>query len=117
MCQHTATVGPVGSTAAEASSRRAAHNPAYREQWEANAAARDIAWQIVKYRLDHNLTQQELAARVGTSHSQISRIESGRHRMSLDTLRRIGDAFGLKLVITFAPKSESRPREEHFITV
>jgi transcriptional regulator with XRE-family HTH domain len=54
--------------------------------------------------MDHDLTQEQLAARVGTSHSQISRIESGRHRPNITTLRRIGDALGLRLVITFEPK-------------
>lgn len=117
MRQQRENMSPVGSTAVEASGRRAARSAAYQEQWEANATARDIAWQIVKYRMEHNLTQQELAARVGTSHSQISRVESGRHQMNIDTLRRIGDALGLRLVITFEPRSEPQPSAEQRITV
>jgi transcriptional regulator with XRE-family HTH domain len=35
------------------------------------------------------LSQQELADIVQTSNTQISRIESGRHRTNLDTLTRI----------------------------
>jgi len=35
------------------------------------------------YRIEHGLTQAQLAKRVGTSHSAISRIESGHHAASL----------------------------------
>ncbi len=54
-----------------------------------------------------DLTQQELAARVGTSHSVISRIESGQHPTSVTTLRRLADAFGTHLVVGF----DDRPEE------
>jgi transcriptional regulator with XRE-family HTH domain len=38
------------------------------------------------------LTQQELAERVGTSQSVISRIESGQHPTSVTMLRRLAEA-------------------------
>lgn len=115
MRKQIGTMSPVGSTAAEASARRAARDTAHRQRWEANAAARDIAWQIVKYRMENNLTQQELAARVGTSHSHISRIESGRHQTSVATLQRIGEALGLRLAVTLEPKSEPTPSADRLI--
>ena len=48
------------------------------------------------YCVDHGLTQQQLAERVGTSYSRISRIESDRQRTSLNTLLRIARALDLK---------------------
>jgi transcriptional regulator with XRE-family HTH domain len=36
------------------------------------------------------LTQKDLAERIGTSHSAISRLESGQHRASIATLERVG---------------------------
>ncbi|MGH9179299.1 MAG: helix-turn-helix transcriptional regulator [Acidimicrobiales bacterium] len=51
--------------------------------------------------MEKELTQERLAELVGTSHSQISRIESGRHRTNLDTLCRIAHALGLRLVLGF----------------
>lgn len=99
------TPSPMGSTIQESRQRRADGDPIYRAHWDAHAETRDIAWQIIKYRMDTGLTQQELAARVGTSHSQIARIESGRHTMTVETLRRIGDALGFRLVITFEPRA------------
>jgi len=47
------------------------------------------------------VTQKELADRVGTSHSVISRIESGQYPTSVTTLRRLAQAFGTHLVVGF----------------
>jgi len=60
--------------------------------------------------MDHKLTQQQLARKVGTSHSQISRIESGRHRTSVETLRRIAEALGMRLIIGLEPMTRTQPR-------
>lgn len=95
------TTSPIGSTAEDASRRRAARSPEYREQQTERAAFREIAWLLIKYRMDAGLSQQELADRVGTSHSQISRIESGRHRTNLETLQRIAAALDRTLVVGF----------------
>jgi transcriptional regulator with XRE-family HTH domain len=51
--------------------------------------------------------QEELASRIGTSHSQIARIESGQHKTSVETLRRVANAFGVRLVIAFEPLTPS----------
>jgi transcriptional regulator with XRE-family HTH domain len=53
------------------------------------------------------LTQQVLAERMGTSHSAISRIESGQHRTSVATLERLAAALEVRLVLGF----ETGPRE------
>jgi len=53
------------------------------------------------------LTQQELADRVGTSHSVISRIESGQHPTSVTTLRRLADAFQTHLVVGFSDEPDA----------
>jgi ribosome-binding protein aMBF1 (putative translation factor) len=106
------TRSPVGSTASEAAARRAARSAVYRQQRDARADLREIAWLIIKYRMDHGFTQEELADRVGTSHSQISRIESGRHATSVDTLLRIARALDLKLVIGFESTRGSRKKRD-----
>jgi transcriptional regulator with XRE-family HTH domain len=59
-----------------------------------------------------DLTQQGLAERMGTSHSAISRIESGRHKTSVETLRRLADALELRFVIGFESGSADRPVRE-----
>ena len=52
---------------------------------------------IRKTRLRAGLTQAELARRVGTTQSAISRLESGRVRPSLETLERLAKACGVTL--------------------
>ncbi len=99
--QRAPAISPVGSTAADASRRRADRSAEYRKQREERAALREIAWLLIRYRMDAGLSQQELAEPVGTSHSQISRIESGRHRPNLETLQRIAAALDRGLVIGF----------------
>lgn len=87
--------------------------PAYRAQRDARQGFREIAWLIIKYRMEHDLTQQQLADRVGTSYSQISRIESGRHATSIDTLQRIAHALDLQLVVGFQSQaSEKDPQRD-----
>ena len=92
---------PIGAAVADDDERWAARDPAYRAQRDARAAYREIAWILIKYRMDHGLTQQQLAERVGTSYSQISRLESGRQKTNLDTLLRIAHALDLKVEIGF----------------
>jgi transcriptional regulator with XRE-family HTH domain len=56
---------------------------------------------VIARRQALDLTQQQLADRVGTSHSVISRIESGQYPTSVTTLRRLADAFGTHLILGF----------------
>ncbi len=49
--------------------------------------------------MDHDLTQQELARRAGTTPQVVSRLENGQHWPSLDTLRRVVEATGSRLII------------------
>lgn len=46
--------------------------------------------------MEHGLTQTQLAEKVGTSHSAISRIESGQHSASPETLRKLSAALELR---------------------
>ena len=104
---------PVGQTAGEAAARRARQSPEYRAQQAALAGCREIAWLLIRFRMDKGLSQQELADLVGTSNSQISRIESGRHRTNLDTLTRIAHALDLRLVLGFEAHSASgKPKRD-----
>jgi len=100
----TESISPIGASVTDDIHRRGAQDPAFRARWEAGTEFREVAWLLIKYRMDHELTQQELADRVGTSSTHIARIESGRHRTSLTTLLRIAHALNLK-----GPSKDKRP--------
>jgi DNA-binding XRE family transcriptional regulator len=99
---------PVGTTAAAAARRRAASSAAYRAQRARLQPYEAIARQVIALRARHGLTQEQLAERVGTSHSQISRVETGQHKTSVETLRRIADAFDAQLVVSFETRGDGR---------
>jgi DNA-binding XRE family transcriptional regulator len=93
------TRSPIGQSVADASRRRAKRSAAYRAEQARLAPYEDVARMIIHLRMDHDLTQEALAKRVGTSKTAISRLESGRHAPTAETLRKIAGAFGGHLVI------------------
>lgn len=92
---------PVGHPHAEASKRRA-RNPEYAAEARRVAPYEAIARIVIRRRSELGLTQGQLAERMGTSHSAISRIEAGQHRSSVATLERLAAALETHLVIGFS---------------
>lgn len=56
---------------------------------------------VIARRIRYGLTQRQLAERMGTSISAISRVENGTHRPSVETLERLARAFGERLMLGF----------------
>ena len=59
----------------------------------------EIISQIIEIRKEQNLTQEELAKRVGTQKSNISRLESGNYNPSLDFSVKVCEGMGRSLTI------------------
>lgn len=93
-------MSPVGDTHREGMQRRS-RRPAYRKERVRLAPYETLARFVIRRRGELGLTQAELAERMGTSHSAISRIESGHHRTSVETLRRLAAALDTHLVVGF----------------
>ncbi len=55
--------------------------------------------QIIRARKEQNMTQAELAKRVGTQKSNISRLESGNYNPSLDFLSKVAESLGKSLSV------------------
>ena len=96
----TKPTSPIGQPAQEARRRRA-RSSEYQAEAARLAPYEALARLVIKHRLERNLTQKELADRMGTSHSAISRIESGQHPASLQTMKRLAEALGARLVVGF----------------
>ncbi len=105
-------VSPTGTPAVVAAARRAERSPAYRAEQARLAEFERVARLVIKFRAKSNLTQEELARLVGTSHSAISRIETGQHRTGVETLRRIAKALDVRLVIGFEAGPPEKPERE-----
>jgi len=61
----------------------------------------DIKREIIKLRIEQGLSQQELAEKINTKQSAISRLESGDYNPSLEFLTKIANALGKELHISF----------------
>ena len=58
--------------------------------------------QIVKQRIKQGLTQKELAEKIGTKQSAISRLEAGNYNPSISFLRKLAKALNTELKISFS---------------
>ena len=100
------TTSPIGTTHRE-SVRRRARDPEYQAELERVAPYEALARIVLRRRVRLELSQAELARRMGTSHSAISRIESGQHPTSTETLRRLAMALDGHAVLGFEFDGES----------
>lgn len=65
-----------------------------------------LAKEIIKLRKFNNLTQKQLADKVGTSQPAIARIESGNYKnISLSLLRRVANALNAEPIIHLKRKT------------
>jgi DNA-binding XRE family transcriptional regulator len=61
----------------------------------------EVIKQIIQARIELNLTQQELADRIGIQQSNISRLESGNYNPSLEFLKKVAEGLGKELHVEF----------------
>jgi predicted transcriptional regulator len=74
-------------------------NPEFREEYEKADAEFQLIEALIRARAKANLSQAELAKKIGTTQSAIARLEGGGVSPSLNTLRRYAEATGSKLEI------------------
>lgn len=71
----------------------------FKKEYEKLRPRYEAIQQIIEARKEQNMTQAELAKRIGTQKSNISRLESGNYNPTLDLLVRIAEALGKRLSI------------------
>lgn len=71
-----------------------------RDQFEEEAEVFILAERLKEERLKAGLTQEQLAERIGTKKSYISRIENGKCDVQLSTLHKIFRGLGKRISIT-----------------
>lgn len=108
---------PIGASHSESMEKQARKSAAYRQALEEQLPYEQFARLVIRKRMQLGLTQQQLAKRMGTSHSVVSRLESGQHRFSFATMRKLAKALDTHLVYGFqdeAPDSGSQraPKRE-----
>ena len=71
----------------------------FRREYESLDEEFSVAAQLIEARMKANLTQEEVARRMGTTQSVVARLESGSPLPSLRSLKRYASAIGGKLEI------------------
>lgn len=72
--------------------------------------ARELARVVTARRIQLGLTQWEVGERMGAPAAVVSRIETGRHRISTKTLRRLAIALGGQAVLGFDFGTPEEPK-------
>ena len=77
--------------------------PGFKAGYDALEPEFAIASMLIRARLAANLSQQQVAKRMGTSQSTVARLESASSRPSLTTLERFAKATGTKVRVELIP--------------
>lgn len=80
---------------------RLMENPEFQKEYESSRADFAIMKALIDARCEENLSQAELAQRVGLRQSNIGRIENGNCSPTIHTLRQIAKGLGRELHIEF----------------
>lgn len=76
-------------------------NPAFRKAYEESRLEYEIARSIIRARIEKGLTQKQLADKLNTKQSVISRVESANTTPSLSLLKRLAQALNTTLQVQF----------------
>jgi transcriptional regulator with XRE-family HTH domain len=83
-------------------------DPAFRREFREEYPYVDVAAAVARLRVEHGLTQRQLAERIDSTQSVIARLEGGQHPVSIQLLSRIAAAFDLEWEPAFRPAGEER---------
>jgi transcriptional regulator with XRE-family HTH domain len=87
--------------------RKLLEDPEVREMYRNPPLPLAVARAVVQRRRALGLSQEELAARLGTSQMQVWRIESGQANITLDTLQKLSEVLELSVDLR-APATPTR---------
>lgn len=87
--------------------KKALSDPGVREEYEALSSAYNLRKKLIGLRKKAGLTQEELAKRLHTQKSNISRLENVNSKISpkLSTIEEYAKAVGFKLKLDFVPQN------------
>lgn len=76
-------------------------NPRFKKHYDEFGKQLDIAYQVLQLRKKTGMSQSTLAKKLGTTQSNVARIESGQQNFTTATLQKIADAFNREVKIEF----------------
>jgi len=79
-------------------------NKGIRRHYDEYGKQLEIAYQILELRKKEHLSQKELAEKIGTTQSNVARMEAGQQNFTTDTLQKIASALKRDLKVEFINK-------------
>lgn len=76
-------------------------DPEFKKLYEDSQPEFEIAKAIIRARIENKITQKELAKRMNTTQSVISRLEQGRTSPSITLLKKVAAALNTTLQVQF----------------
>jgi len=77
-------------------------NPEFKRLFDEYGRQLEISYQILQLRKREKMSQAKLAKKIGTTQSNVARMESGKQNFTIDLLDKIARAFNAELKITIA---------------
>jgi len=82
-----------------------ARDPEVAAELARTSVANQLAILIIRYRVEHGLTQTALARQLGLKQPAVARLEAGDHEPSVATLARLANKLGITLHLDVQPHS------------
>ena len=76
-------------------------DPEFKKHYDEQGKQLEIAYQILQLRKLEKMTQLDLARKIGTSQSDIARMEAGKQNLTTETLQKLAAAFKRDLRVEF----------------
>lgn len=77
-------------------------DPEFKKVWEKSEVEYQLGLKLIDARIKKNISQRDLARKIGTSQAAISRIENMSGNPSLHLLKRIAGALNVKLQVSLS---------------
>lgn len=90
-------------TTAEQIAAEELRDPDVRREHERTALAHAVAMRLIRYRIEHGLSQTALARQLGLQQPAVARLEAGEHEPSLATLGRLARGLGIDFSVEITP--------------
>lgn len=76
--------------------------PGIKQLFDEEGKQLEVAYEILELRKRQGISQSELARKIGTTQSNIARIETGKQNLSIGLLAKIGKALDKELIVRYA---------------
>ena len=76
-------------------------NPKFKKHYDESGKQLEIAYQILQLRKKTGMSQNDLAKKLGTTQSNVARIETGQQNFTTATLQKIAVVFDREVKIEF----------------